>query len=207
MYLCTTRSNGTASKPFTTPSHGTGSKPFGWLQLAFHSHSSKAKWSIFPLGRHLNPFKNIQDWLLFWVSKWWMWKRIPPGPDMLHEWGQFATCFILSLQWNLFKAISSIWNSLGKRQAPFSVCGNCREHLPSGRCLFHNIMSKPMHFVQLTSIWQGIGIVLVCLFNRHFNLWVVIGRSLYLTWGKRECDCHIYTYLISSLILLFSKSP
>lgn len=52
-----------------------------------------------------------------WDVKYWL----PPGPDMLlHEWGQFATCFILALQWNLLKAISSIWNlSLGKRQAPF----------------------------------------------------------------------------------------
>ena len=64
------------------------------------------------------------------------------------------------------KKTSSIWNSLGKRQTPFSACRNCREHLPSRRYLFHNSMSKPMHFVQLTCIWQGIGIVLVCLFDR-----------------------------------------
>lgn len=64
--------------------HGTGDAPFGWFITASRPLLPiKQNGPFFLLADMQVLSKNVQAWLLFWVSRWSMGKCIPPGPDML----------------------------------------------------------------------------------------------------------------------------
>ena len=101
------------------------------------------------------PFFPLADtWVLSKIFKPGFFSGYPGGPGE-NPYHLALTCsksearslppLFLFCKWGLLEATSCIWNSSGKRQAPFPFSANSRVHMPSWRQPFYNSMGRPMH--------------------------------------------------------------